>query len=341
MSLSSSVEPLGNLHDVVLFDLDGVIYIGPSAVDHAAEVLTTLREGDTRLGYITNNASRPPVDIAEKLRAIGMPGVADDDVVTSAQAAARLIARRVPRGSRVLVVGGDGLRSALDEHGLIAVNSAKDDPAAVVQGFSPDLDWSLLSEGTFAIQADIPWFASNVDLTFPTPRGQAPANGSFVRLLARITGRRPIVAGKPERPLFEESVVRTGGQRPLVVGDRLDTDIRGARRAQIPSMAVLTGVTDLETLVRAEAGDRPDYVAADLRGLLQPHPDVRIRGDTADCGSVRVHHEFGTVKVPREPDDVTALLRATVALAWSYLDRGGDALDLTEPLRALSERMSP
>lgn len=338
MPLSSCAEPLAVRHDVILLDLDGVVYIGDTAVEHAAEALGHARSLGAALAYITNNASRPPQTIAAHLRAIGMPDVADDDVVTSAQAVARLIAGQVPAGSTVLVVGGEGLRTALKDYGLRLTDSAQDDPAAVVQGFSPDLNWSLLAEGTFAIEAGVPWFASNEDLTFPTPRGPAPGNGSFVRLLAGVTGRRPIVAGKPERPLFEETIVRTGAQSPLMVGDRLDTDIRGAGHAGIPSVAVLTGVSDLRALIGT--ADRPDFVATDLRGLLQPHPTVRIDGDTARCGAARVHHEREVLRADPASTDTTELLRATVALAWSRLDAGAHEVDVTQPEGLLSERMS-
>lgn len=339
MLLSTGSEPLADHHDVVLFDLDGVVYIGPDAVDHAASVVDALRERGIQRGYITNNASRPPSVIADKLREIGIAGVEDADIVTSAQAVARMIAKQVPAGANVLVVGGAGLHDALRAHGLHGVSSAEDDPAAVVQGFSADLNWSLLSEGGYAIQAGVPWFASNLDLTFPSPRGPAPANGSFVQVLERITGRQPSVAGKPERALFDESVIRTEASRPLVVGDRLDTDIRGARAAEIPSMAVLTGVSDLATLIAAE--DRPDYVAADLRGLLDAHPQVELGEELAACGPARVRLDDGAIRVLEAGDHTTALIRAVITLAWSMPEESRDAADLSEVLAVTDERMNP
>lgn len=338
MKLSASEEPLCEAYDVALLDLDGVVYVGDKAVVHAPESLAQAAEHGMHLAYVTNNASRPPWAIAHHLRDLGLNGVDESDVVTSAQAAARLVARQVPPSGRVLVVGGDGLIEALEEHGLTPVGSLDEAPVAVVQGFAPDLDWKQLAQGTFAVRAGLPWIASNMDLTFPTPRGGAPGNGSFVRLIAGITGRKPDVAGKPQPPLFEETLLRVGGQRPLVVGDRLDTDILGAELAGLDSLLVLTGVTDLAALVHTR--HRPKYVAVDLRGLLGPQPPVVVRGDNAVCGSVRIHHEFGRVR-PQETagTDANELLRAVVALAWHYLDRGGDALDISQAVRVLDVMM--
>lgn len=337
MPLLASSAPLSAVYDLALLDLDGVVYIGGAPVKHAPESLAVARESGMKHAYVTNNASRTPETIAQHLIEIGLSGVESADVVTSAQAAARLVARRVTKGARILVVGGEGLRAALSEYGLVSVSSFDDDPVAVVQGFSPDLDWALITEGTHAVRAGLPWIASNLDATFPTPRGQAPGNGSFVRLIARITGERPVVAGKPESPLFEESILRVKGQRPIVIGDRLDTDIRGAHRAALPSMLVMTGVTDLDVLVHAK--DRPDFVAPDLRSLSQVHQRVEIHGDTASCGTTRIFHQFGRIRIRDGGDDALAVLRATVGLAWSYLDRGGDALDLRDVEEHLNARM--
>lgn len=266
---------LATRHDTGLFDLDGVLYVGPDAVPGAAAALAAARAAGLRAAFVTNNAARTPETVAAHLSALGMTATAAD-VVTSAQAAATLVATEVRPGSAVLVVGGAGLEAALREKGLRPVWTAADSPAAVVQGFSPDVGWRLLAEGTYAVRAGLPWIASNLDSTVPTPQGLAPGNGALVGVIARATGRRPLVAGKPETPLHEEAVRRTGARDPLVVGDRLDTDIEGANRARVASLLVLTGVATPAEMVHADRQLRPTYVALDLAtGLMATHPPVR------------------------------------------------------------------
>jgi len=317
--LDSSADPLAGQFDVALLDLDGVVYVGPAAVAGAREHLLEARSMGMRLAYVTNNASRTPDVVADHLRDLGMPAE-DGDVVTSAQAAARVMAELVDPGSRVLVVGGEGLRAALVERGLAPVSSADDEPAAVVQGFSPDLGWSLLAEGAYALERGIPWVASNTDLTIPTPRGRAPGNGTFVEVLQRATGRKPVVAGKPETPMHAEAVARTGSRRPLVVGDRLDTDIEGANRADVPSLLVFTGVTDEADVVLATDELRPAFISDDLGGLHHAHPPTREDGQAWVCGAATAHVEDGALSVSVEAPAAHRLdaVRAACAAAWTY-----------------------
>ncbi len=197
--------------------------------------------------------------------------------MTSAQAAAHLLADRFPAGSAVLVVGGMGLRLAVRARGLRPVTTAADGPLAVVQGYAHDISYGLLAEAALALRAGAFYVASNADPTLPTPRGQQPGNGSLVQVLVTATGRHPVVAGKPEPPLHAESVQRVGARHPLVVGDRLDTDIEGAVRGGADSLLVLTGVSQPADLLLASSRRRPTYVAADLAGLNLSHPAVSKR----------------------------------------------------------------
>ncbi|OII67010.1 HAD-IIA family hydrolase, partial [Streptomyces sp. CC77] len=270
----ASTRVLSEAYDTALLDLDGVVYAGPEAVPHAVEALAVARAGGMHLAYVTNNALRTPEAVAAHLTELGVPAAAGD-VVTSAQAVARLIAEHVPQGSRVLVVGGEGLRVALRERGLVPVESADDDPAAVVQGYGgPDLPWGRFAEAAYAVARGVPWFASNTDLPVPGARGIGPGNGAAVEVVRIATGgvAEPVVAGKPLPPMHRETVLRTGAQRPLVVGDRLDTDIEGACNGGVDSLLVLTGVTDPAGLLAAVPEHRPTYVDADLRGLLTGQP---------------------------------------------------------------------
>jgi HAD superfamily hydrolase (TIGR01450 family) len=221
-----------------------------------------------RMAFVTNNASRTPTAVVEHLARVGVPAT-EAEVATAAQAAATLLTTLVAPGVRVLVTGGEGLRVAVAERGFEVVAAAADAPAAVVQGYAPALAYDDLAETALAVRAGAVWVASNLDATIPTPRGLLPGNGALVALVATAAGRRPdAVAGKPEPALHDEAVRRSGARRPLVVGDRLDTDVAGAVRAGCDSLLVLTGVSTEADLAAAAA--RPTYVGADLRALLEP-----------------------------------------------------------------------
>ncbi|GDY66737.1 hypothetical protein SAV14893_061300 [Streptomyces avermitilis] len=192
-----STQALSEAYDTALLDLDGVVYAGGNAIAHAVESLGTARAGGMHLAYVTNNALRTPDAVADHLTELGIP-TGPSDVITSAQAVARLISEQVPAGARVLVIGGEGLRVALRERGLEPVDSAEDDPAAVVQGYGgPELPWGRFAEASYAIARGVPWFASNTDLTIPSARGIAPGNGAAVEVVRIATGAEPQVAGKP------------------------------------------------------------------------------------------------------------------------------------------------
>jgi glycerol-1-phosphatase len=281
--LKGCPEPLSQQYDAALLDLDGVVYLGGKPIPGAADALAEAAKRGMKLAYVTNNASRSPHAIAAQLSGMGVPATAAD-IVTSAQAAAHVLADRLPAGAPVLVVGGTGLRLALRERGLRPVTTAADRPLAVVQGYSPDISYGLLAEAAVALNAGAFYVASNIDATLPTPRGPQPGNGSLVEVLVHATGHEPVVAGKPEPPLHAESVQRVGAKRPVVVGDRLDTDIEGAVRGGTDSLLVLTGVTGPADLLLAGPRRRPSYVAADLTGLNASHPGVSSEGGRFSCG---------------------------------------------------------
>jgi glycerol 3-phosphatase-2 len=318
--LGSTTQPLSMIYDLAMLDLDGVVYVGQDAVPGAAKALEMARANGMRLAYITNNASRTAHEVADQLRELAMPEVHDSDVVTSAQAVAHLVADAVPHGSAVLLVGGEGLRSPLEERGLRCVTSMDDGPIAVVQGFHPDVGWRQLSEASFAIQAGLPWFASNTDLTMPTSRGIAPGNGSLVQAIRNATGAAPVVAGKPEKALFDETIERVGGESPLMVGDRLDTDIDGAINAGTDSLAVLSGVSTLQEIIDAGPRHRPSFVSVDLAGLNETHAEIELDADRARCGGAIAGVRDGVVSVEVGDPRSTEALRAVVGLAWSLRD---------------------
>lgn len=249
-------------YDTLFVDLDGVVYRGRQAVPHAVDALSAF---PGRILFVTNNASRTPQTVAEQLRGYGLR-VRAADVVTSAQAAAAHLTTLVAPGSQVLVTGGDGLVEAVTEAGFKVADGA-DHADAVVQGFSPKLAWKDLAEASYAVSRGVVWVASNTDMSVPTARGIAPGNGTFVAAVASATGRQPIVTGKPHPPIMELARARAHSERPLVVGDRLDTDIAAANAAGMDSLFVLTGVNGWQDLLDLPVTDLPTRVAPDLRVL--------------------------------------------------------------------------
>ncbi len=322
MGLGASDRPLCEVHDLGMIDLDGVVYVGADAVPGAVTTLARVRSAGMRLAFLTNNASRTAAEVAAHLRDLDIE--ADDgDVVTAAQAVAHLVADAVPAGSSVLLVGGEGLRIPLEDRGLRCVSSLDEHPVAVVQGFHPDLGWRALAEAAYAIESGLPWFASNADMTIPTARGIAPGNGSLVQAVSNATGATPTVAGKPERALFDETLERMGGERPIMVGDRLDTDIDGAINAGLDSLAVLSGVSSLADVVALPPERRPTYVGPDLSALVSAHPPVSVDGDSASGGGATAVVDGERISLTEgEPGSIEAL-RAVTALAWATRDRSG------------------
>ena len=318
MTLKGSDGPLLRTHDRLVLDLDGVVYVGDHAVPRAVESLTAAAETVT-LRYVTNNASRTPAEVARHLRSLGLP-VAPDDVVTSSQAAARLVRERVGHGAAVLAVGGPGVTHALEEAGLRPVVSAEDEPVAVVQGFGADVGWRELTEVVFAVRAGALWVATNTDATLPTARGHAPGNGALVAAVRAAVGPDPLVAGKPEPALF--AAAAEGAGAPLAVGDRLDTDISAAHRAGIPALLVLTGVTAWQRLLSAGQGQRPDHVARGLEGLHEAHPEPREDGSGWRCGAARASVDGGTLRLLDHGDSPLDAVRARAAAAWEAADAG-------------------
>lgn len=313
-------------HDVALLDLDGVVYVGADAVPHAAQALAEARsQFGMRSVFVTNNASRTPATVAEHLQRLGVPAE-PIQVVTSAQAGARMLAERLAPGEQVLAIGGPGVAEALRERDLVPVFEVDDDTAAVMQGYGPEVGWAQLAEGSLAIARDLPWVATNTDRTIPTPRGRVLGNGALVAALQHASGVEPMVAGKPQPPLMRESVQRSGASNPLVVGDRLDTDIEGANRSGIPSMLVLTGVCDWQDLLTAPDQLRPGMIGRDLRDLLRPAPSARteLQEDRVEarCGHAVVHvsvTEAGQAPGDEEP-------HAWLPEPWADKGRAGQPL---------------
>jgi HAD superfamily hydrolase (TIGR01450 family) len=324
--LGGSDETLCQAYDLAMLDLDGVVYVSGEAVPDAPRHLAEAREAGMRLAYVTNNASRPPGRVAAHLRELGIEADVAD-VVTSAQAAARVLVDRLGTGATVALLGAEGLREALEEEGLVPGPVTAEDAAAVVSGYGPDVLWRDIMHAAVRVRDGLWWVASNTDMTIPTTYGAAPGHGVLVETIRAFSSVDPVVAGKPQRPLLDETVRRVGGKRPLMVGDRLDTDIEGARNAGVDSLLVLTGVTGLAELVAAGEAERPTYLALDLAGLHEPHPVPEASEGGFLLGGWTARVEAGRLTVSGRGHEADWWRVAAVA-AWAHLDEAGSPVDV-------------
>lgn len=316
MTAGTPLEGVG----LVLSDLDGVLYQGHNAIDHAVESLTQARQ-HAHVGFITNNASRTPRSVADHICSFGLE-VDEADVVTSPQAAVRVLARLIEPGSLVLVVGGEGLTTEVEAVGFRITRNADDAPSAVIQGFYPDVAWTHLAQAAFALQRwpEIPWVATNTDFSIPVDGGVAPGNGAMVGAVHHAVGRPATFAGKPEKEIFDVALERFGAHgEALMLGDRLDTDVLGANRAGIKSALVLTGIDSVRTLLACDESLRPSFILGDLRELHYPYPPTRRSQDakgahTVEVGEASVRRDNTSVRVLRagSPIDLTRAAAAIV-----------------------------
>lgn len=312
------MNTLAQQYDCLLIDLDGTAFRGRQPTEGAVQALARVRG---RAYFVTNNASRSAAEVAAHLTDLGFSATADD-IATSAQSAAHLLAERLPPESPVLIVGTDALADEITAVGLRPVRRFDDDPVAVVQGLSLTIGWPELAEAALAIRAGALWVAANVDLTLPTERGLLPGNGSLVAALRAATGGEPEVAGKPAPALLRDAAARGEYRAPLVIGDRLDTDIEGANAAQLPSLMVLTGVNSARDAVYAKPAQRPTYIGHDLRAL---HDDgERLRVGPQPGWRVDVAGNAVTVSGNGADDgDDLSIVRAVAGAVWDSPDSDG------------------
>lgn len=267
---------LADRYDAFLFDLDGVLYRGEQPITWAAETLETLRAHGKRLAFVTNNSSRTPQAVAERLRRVGV-AADDDEVVTSALVTADLLEQRGVRSA--FVVGGAGLREAIAARGIALAEASPGGtdggegsatravPDVVVVGFDPSVSYDELRDASILVQRGASLIGSNPDASFPAADGWLwPGAGALLSVIETTTGVRAEVVGKPGAPLLRAALARAGGGVPLLVGDRLDTDIAGALALGWDAALVLSGVSTREDAATSAAP--PTYVIEDLRGLL-------------------------------------------------------------------------
>jgi len=321
------MSELIDAYDAALFDLDGVIYLGPEVVPGAAEGIADLHQRGVRVGFVTNNAAREPSRVAQHLTEIGIEATADD-VVTSAQAGARMLAEQLPVGSTVLVCGAAALASEVEAVGMRVITEGV--PDAVIQGYDPQMIWPRLDQACYAIQAGARWFATNTDATRPTDKGLVPGAGAQINAVQLTVDVKPQVAGKPCPPLLNETIRRLGSRHPIFIGDRIDTDIMGANAVGMDSMFVFTGAHGKAHLLAAGPTGRPSAIGFNLRALTRPGRSVRLDAGTARCDEQIAHLVNGSIRLDRVPstrDEQLDALWAVLNLAWRTQADAAEALD--------------
>jgi len=270
---------LADAYGCLLLDLDGVLYRGDEAVPGAPETMASVRARGRSVVFMTNNSSRTPDQVAAKLEGIGIPA-APSEVVTSALATAELLAGR--GGGSAFVVGQDGLRSALEGAGIQVVSGEPDRADHVVVGFDATADYAKLKHASLLVQRGAGLVATNPDASFPSSDGLWPGAGALLAVITATTGATAEVVGKPYAPLFETARRRAGGGAPLVVGDRIDTDIAGADALGWDSLLVLSGVARRADLEASNV--QPTFVGDDISALVHESSPQRQKGPSGNFG---------------------------------------------------------
>ena len=265
---------------LVVFDLDGVIYRGGEAIHGAAALVGALHAAGRVVRYATNNSMYTRAQFVARLERMGIAAT-NDEVVTSVTATIGLLRNQLPDVQRVLAVGEAGMLTELAEAGFEVTPAAEAAeqgwnggslPArhdAVVAGLDRQIDYRRLAIAATAIREGAHFVATNADLRFATPEGLLPGAGAIIAALAATTGVEPIVVGKPQPAMFE-AILDAADVRPhdaLVIGDNPDSDIVAAHRSEIPSVLILTGVTDAAAAGKLDGERRPDHVVTDMAAL--------------------------------------------------------------------------
>ena len=261
-------------YDALFIDLDGVVYRGDRPVAGAVKALPEVRGRGARILFLTNNSSRTPEEVAGKLEGLGI-AARPEEVLTSGVATASMLGREGWGGRTAFVIGERGIREALEHAGIRILDGEADRADLVVVGWDRSADYPKLRTAGLLVQRGARLVATNADASYPAPDGLWPGAGAILAAVTTTTGATPTVVGKPARPLFEEAAELTGATHPLMIGDRLDTDVSGAYGAGWDSLLVFTGASQPSDLLRAE--HVPTYVGEDLSAVLRDPPPARFR----------------------------------------------------------------
>jgi 4-nitrophenyl phosphatase len=232
----------------LILDMDGVVWKADAPIGNLPETFARIRERGLKFVFATNNGTKTPEEYRQKLSSLGVE-VESAQVVTSALAVAHMLSRKYPRGTKIFMIGGPGVREALEEKGFELLSTENAPVAqAFVMGIDRAINFDKVTEATLLVRAGIPFYATNTDRTFPTPRGEIPGAGSWLSVITSATGIEPIVAGKPLPFMMELSLEKLGTtkEETLIVGDRLETDIAAGQAVGCPTAAMLSGVSTRE-----------------------------------------------------------------------------------------------
>jgi len=254
----------------LILDMDGVVWKSDAPIGNLPEIFARIRERGLKFVFATNNGTKTPEEYQQKLADLGVD-VDSTQIVTSALGVAFMLAQKYPRGTKIFMIGGKGVRVALEEKGFEILSVENASQAQIfVMGIDPEVSFQKVAEATLLVNAGIPFYTTNTDRTFPTPRGEIPGSGSWLSVITSATGIEPISAGKPFPYLMELSLERLGTKKEetLVVGDRLETDIAAGQSVGCPTAAVLSGVSTRE---QAEAWkpSPPTFIAECLSELVK------------------------------------------------------------------------
>lgn len=327
--LRGADKPLNEIYKNLLVDLDGVTYLGDKPIENAAESLKEAANAGGSICYVTNNAARPPQHVVDKLASVGISATVEQ-VYTAALDGVETLVDKLPPGAKVLAIGGEGVFAALRDAGFEIVESAEDKPAAVLQGLGFEVSWKELSEAAYAVNDGALFVGTNGDASLPTSRGFAVGNGSLIAAVENATGKRALLCGKPFPEIYLRARKRLGEGLCLAIGDRLDTDVVGAKEAKIPSLLVLTGVTKPRDVVLAPPTQRPEFVGLDLSDLLRDSERPRL-GEygwwTCEGRHARIRHGRIEIRGLEEISDGTEIslaeFKALCAAAWYVREQGG------------------
>jgi glycerol 3-phosphatase-2 len=268
---------LADLFDCFLIDLDGVVYVGDSQTPGSSETINILKTGGKIVIFLTNDPRRTAAEYSEILRGMGIT-VSPGDVVTSGMAIAHHIVNTFGdlEHKKAYVVGSRSLKEEIKLTGLEIVDGEEAKSADfVIVGGHPDFHYKEMKLATLAIGNGAHFFATNRDPVFPTPEGPVPATGAVLASIETACGKRAQVAGKPEVIMFEVALaehLHRDRNRLAIIGDRLDTDIAGGKKAGISTILVLSGSTSEKDIKHSVI--KPDYIIKDLRDLLKDNPRV-------------------------------------------------------------------
>lgn len=265
---SASASALGNLRNAraVLLDMDGVVYVGESPLPGVQNFLDYLEDTGRRWLCVTNNSSKTADMFVEKLQRMNVHA-RPENVLGSAQATATWMAEQFPQRGKAVMIGEEGLRSALVENGFELTENELEAEFAVV-GINFELRYEHLARAALAIRNGARFIGTNHDPSFPSERGQVPGTGSILALIATATGVQPTIIGKPNAGMYEQALHRlqATAEQTLMVGDRYDTDIAGAIKLGMTTVGVLTGVTNRQSFEREDPP--PHYILENIPALL-------------------------------------------------------------------------